>query len=73
VLHPSGSPNQNSKTGLNCLHKLYTIKSVSDAPLESGKSGYIHVFSIIVAEIVPNEVRKLEFSRQIGYSIRKET
>jgi len=29
-------------------------------------------FAIIVAEIVPNEVRKLEFSRQILYSISKE-
>jgi hypothetical protein len=34
-----GSPNQNSKTGLNGLHKLYTIKSVSNAPVEYGKSG----------------------------------
>jgi len=36
-----GSPNQNSKTGLNCLHKLYTIKSVSNAPVEYGKFGFI--------------------------------
>ncbi len=39
MLHPLGSPNQNSRKGLNYLHKFYTIKSVSDASLEYGKSG----------------------------------
>ena len=42
MLHPSGPPNQKSKTGLKCLHRLYAIKSVSDATVESGTSGVIN-------------------------------
>jgi hypothetical protein len=39
MLHPLGSPNQNSKTGLNCLHKLYTIKILFFYHQLPGKSG----------------------------------
>jgi len=33
LFHPLGSPNRCVKTGLNGLHKLYTIKSISNALL----------------------------------------